>query len=77
MRLSRGARRLFDLIRWYACRFPEVFPLRSTLARRLKCSCPTVGRWLAELKRLGILLVRQAGPQAAKRWPARAVGSAT
>ncbi len=63
MKLSRGARRLLESIRRQAQKYPDVFVLRSTFARWMKCSVETIGRWVRELKRLGLLVVRLAGPQ--------------
>ncbi len=65
MKLSRGARRLLESIRRQAQKYPDVFVLRSTFARWLKCSVESISRWVAELKRVGLLLVRQSGPQSA------------
>ncbi len=65
MKLSRGAERLFDLLKWYTARFRSVFPKQETLARHLKCSIRTIIRWLGELKSRGAVAVQRCGPQSA------------
>lgn len=65
LKLSRGSRKLFNLLRWYASRFAEVYPLRETLARRLKCSLRSIGLWISELKKTGLVKVFCRGRQAA------------
>lgn len=59
MRLSRGARDLLDLFRWFHRRAKTVFPSQYELAKWLKCSIRSVKRFVAELLGLGIIDVER------------------
>jgi hypothetical protein len=67
LKLSRGAKRLFDILIWHGKKhgFDSIFPLHATLARLLKRSVQTVLRILAELKKAGVVAVKKCGRQAA------------
>lgn len=64
--LSRGAERLLDRLFWYAARYRRIYPHQSKLADGLKVSSGTLRRWLLELKRAGLLIVRKCGRNAAE-----------
>lgn len=59
MNLSHGARQCLNVLRTYG---RSVFPKQETLARRLKCGLRTVNRYIAELRRAGLIEVSQRGP---------------
>lgn len=65
MKLSRGAQRCLKLLRWYAAHFQEVYPYRSTLAKRLGVSIRQLTNYICELKKAGFVSVSQEGPQSA------------
>lgn len=50
MRLSRGAERLLNLLRWYGSRFRRIFPKQSKLASSLKVCVQQIRRYLVELR---------------------------
>lgn len=66
MKLSRGAHKLLKLLRWYAARFANVIPSRAKLAANLKVGVATIGRWMKELKTLGLVKVTLYGPNSAE-----------
>lgn len=59
MRLSRGARRLLDLLKWFYRRFGRSFPNQDRLRKLLNCGLRSVKRWLSELVRTGLVLVQR------------------
>ncbi len=65
MNLSSGARRLHDLLMWYAKKFKKVFPSVGKLASQIDRCSRTVKRYLAELREAGYLSVTCHGPRGA------------
>ncbi len=65
MDLSRGAKRCIKLLRWYAARFKDVYPLQSTLAKHLGVTTRQVGRYVKELRDAGLTSVTKGGPHSA------------
>lgn len=69
-RISFGAKRCLDLLRWYQKRFRDVFPKQKTLAAQLERGKPlslrTLRRWIAELVAAGLLIVTYHGPRGAE-----------
>lgn len=63
--LSRGAQRCLDLLKWYAARFRDVYPLQSTIAKNLGKQERQVRNYLTELKSAGLLQVKRDGPNPA------------
>jgi hypothetical protein len=59
MRLSRGAERLLDLLRWYGARFRRIFTKQSKLAAHLKVCVQQIRRYLVELR--GLVTVYKCG----------------
>ncbi len=59
--LRRGATRCLKLLRWYASRKTRVFPSQAKLAQHLKVGDRQVRSYLAELRRFGLIEVRQGG----------------
>jgi hypothetical protein len=57
--LSRGARRLFDLLQSYARHSGRAFPFQKTLAGRMECADRTIRRYINELVAGGMLAVRK------------------
>ncbi len=66
MRLSRGADRLLDLLRWYGARFRRIFPKQAKLAAHLKVCVQQIRRYLLELKRAGFVQVLSGGRSSAE-----------
>ena len=65
MDLSRGAQRCIKLLRWYAARFRDVYPLQSTIAKHLGVTTRQVGRYVKELRDAGLMSVTSGGPHSA------------
>ena len=65
VKLSRGAQRCLKLLRWYAAKFSQVFPYRSTIAKHLGVTSRQVDRYISELKKAGLINVFQCGQQPA------------
>lgn len=59
--LSRGANKCFDLMRWYAARFREIYPYQETIARRLGIKQRQLRKYLLELKNAGLLAIHKQG----------------
>ena len=66
VRLSRGAQRLLDLLRWYGSRFQRIFPFQSKLAAHLGVCVRQLRRYINELVNELLVRVRRAGPHAAE-----------
>ena len=65
MNVSRGARRLLDLLKWYRSKFPKIYVSLTKLASQLDCCVRTVKRWIAELKAEKLISVAHHGPRGA------------
>ena len=72
--VSPGATRLLKLLQSFARRSGRAFPYHRTLAKRLHCSEPTLRRWIAELRRDGLLETQQRGRTSALYAVSTAVG---
>jgi len=59
MNLSRGARRLLDLLKSFARRSGRAFPFQKTLAEKLEVKIRTIKRWVRELREAGLIAVRR------------------
>ena len=59
MNLSRGARRLLDLLKSFARRSGRAFPFQKTLAEKLEVKIRTIKRWVRELREGGLIAVRR------------------
>lgn len=66
MKLSRGAQRLLDLIRWYRSRFGRVFPFQKKIAEHLLVTCRQVRRYVRELVDAFLLRVHKCGQNSAE-----------
>ena len=66
MRLSRGAQRLIDVLRWYGSRFQRIFPFQSKLAAHLNVCVRQLRRYVRELADALLIRVHRAGPHASE-----------
>ena len=66
MRLSRGAQRLLDLLRWYGSRFRRIHPKQQKLADHLKVKIRQLRYYVRELIDATLLLVRKCGRNSAE-----------
>jgi hypothetical protein len=66
VKLSRGACRFLDLIRWYRTRFGRVFPFQEKLATHLGVTCRQIRRYIRELVDGLLLRVHKCGHHAAE-----------
>jgi hypothetical protein len=66
MRLSRGAQRLLDLLRWYGSRFRRIHPKQEKLATHLKVKIRQLRYYVRELVDATLLLVRKCGRNSAE-----------
>src|ERR1700722_305229 len=49
-KLSRGAQRMLDLLRWYGARFDRIFVFQKKLAAHLGVKVRQLQRYIAELR---------------------------
>lgn len=61
MTLSRGAQRCLELLQWYSRTFKQVYPLQSTIARKLGKTDRQVRTYLQELRAAGLVAVKKCG----------------
>jgi hypothetical protein len=66
MRLSRGAQRLLDLLRWYGSRFQRITPTQAKLATHLKVKIRQLRYYVRELVDAFFLRVQKCGRNAAE-----------
>ena len=66
MRLSRGAQRLLDVLRWYGSKFNRIFPFQSKLADHVGVCIRQLRRYVRELVDALLIRVHRGGPHAAE-----------
>lgn len=66
MKLSRGAQRLLDLLRWYGSRFQRIHPKQEKLAAHLGVKIRQLRYYVRELVDAFLILVRKCGRSSAE-----------